>query len=114
MKTYDETHCQKLVLSGQWKKVNKLLLNGTQQEKAWTLDALGRAAIGNDECYNHLVESFLGAKDKETKIAAIQALGKCGRSAALSQLEYASAHTDDPELLDALKEARHQLRNQGR
>lgn len=110
MKAKDQAYYQKLVFAGQWKKVSKVLAEGGQQEKAWVLETLGQAAARSDECYNQLVAAFQGAVDKPTKLAAIAALGNCGRSAALSQMEYASTHTQDPEILEAIAAARHNLK----
>lgn len=110
MKAKDQAYYQKLVFAGQWKKVSKVLAEGGQQEKDWIMETLGQAASRSDDCYNHLVEIFQNAADKPTKLAAIAALGSCGRSAAVSQMEYASAHTEDPEILEALTAARHTLK----
>ncbi len=101
---------QKLVIGGRWKKVHKFLTTGEQQEREWLLETMGMAATQSDESYNQLVEAFQHAEDKPTKLAAIAALGTCGRSAATSQLEYAANHTEDPEILEALTKARHNLK----
>ncbi len=110
MKTKDQAYYQKLVIGGQWKKVAKVLSGGSQQERDWVFEALGHAAARSDEHYNQLMGFFQEAADKPTKLSAIRALGSCARSSALSQLELLGNRTDDPEIQDALTEARHTLR----
>ena len=48
--------------------------------------------------------------EKRAKLAIIDALSKSERSAAISQLEYMALHTEDPEIQEALKSARHTLK----
>lgn len=111
MKAKDQAYYQKIVMSGQWKKVSKALTEGGQQEKEWVLETLGVAAARSDEGYNQLVSALQGATDKPTQLAAIKAMGVSGRSAAISQLEYMSAHTEDAEIQEALLQARHNIRS---
>lgn len=110
MKAKDQVYYQKLVIGGQWRKVAKVMSGGSQQEKDWILEALGQAAARSDEHYNQLMGIFHEATDKPTKLSAIRALGYCARSGAVSQLELLGNHTDDPEIQDALTEARRMLR----
>ena len=110
MKAKDQTHYQKLVIGGQWKKVMKVMSSGTQQEKDWVLETLGAAAARSDDHYNHLVEILQSTTDKATQISAIKAMGYTARTGAASQLEFLAGHTEDQEILDALTEARHTLK----
>jgi uncharacterized protein YcnI len=110
MREKNQEYYQKLVLSGQWKKVSKAMAQGSEQEKVWMLDTMGKKGASSDECYNQLVQALQGAQDKPTKLAAIAAMGQTKRSAATSQLEYMAAHTEDAEILSAITAARHALR----
>ena len=108
MKNYE--YYAKLVFALRWKKVDKLLEKGEEQEKLWLVEALGAAAKGGDEGYNHLVEALQGAKEKPIKLAAIKAMGACGRPAAVSQLSYVADHDEDPEVKQAALDAIHAAR----
>lgn len=110
MKEKDQTYYQKMVNTGRWKKIHKELEDGSEQEKLWIIEAMGADASRDDECFNELVEALQRVTEKRAKLAIIDALSKSERSAAISQLEYMALHTEDPEIQEALKSARHTLK----
>ncbi len=105
-----QEQCEKMVKAGQWKKIEKTMETGDQQDREWILDTMGKAAVESDVYYNHLVDLFQAAKDKPTQIAAIKAMGASGRDAALSQMEYMEAQSQDPDIVEALAAARHAIK----
>ncbi len=110
MKEKSREQCEKMVTSGQFKKIEKLMETGDQQDREWILEDLGKAAVESDAHYNYLVDLFQEARDKETIIAAAKAMGATGRDAALTQLELVKEHAKDPEIVDALNDARHAIK----
>ena len=110
MKEKDQKYYHKLVFTGNWKKVDKAMAECGLKEKEWMLEALGVAASKKDEAYNKLVMILQSTTDKGTQLAAVAAMGSSGRSAASSQLEFVAARTEDPQVLEAVREARHHLK----
>lgn len=106
----DREFYAKLVFGGRWKKVDKFLASGELEEKTTIMEAFGAAAKSNDECYNHLVEAVQKATEQPVLLAGIRALGHCGRSAAVSQLNYIIEHNTDENVVAAAREAIHTTR----
>ena len=106
----DREFYAKLVFGGRWKKVDKFLAYGELEEKTTIMEAFGAAAKSNDECYNHLVEAVQKATEQPVLLAGIRALGHCGRSAAVSQLNYIIEHNTDETVVAAAREAIHATR----
>lgn len=111
MKIKEPKYYYKLVFSAQWKKVEKVMKEGTVQEKRYIIEALSSASVQRDDCYNLLLEIMLRPEDKEITLAAVEGIGNSGRSAALSQLDHLLLQTQDQELLDAIQQARHKLKS---
>ena len=106
----DREFYTKLVFGARWKKVEKFLASGELEEKTTIMEAFGAAAKSNDECYNHLVEAVQKATEQPVLLAGIRALGHCGRSAAVSQLNYIIEHNQDETVVAAAREAIHATR----
>jgi len=106
----DREFYAKLVFGARWKKVEKILATGELEEKTTIMEAFGASARSNDESYNHLVEAVQKATEQPVILAGIQALGHCGRSAAVSQLNYLVEHSEDETVCAAAREAIHSAR----
>lgn len=100
----------KLVFSRQNKKVTKLLSYGEMQEKLWLIEAMGTGGQTIDEIYNILVEALQSASEKQVTLAAIEAMGKTGRSSAVTHLEYQYSHSVDPDIKEAALAAIHVIK----
>lgn len=107
----DQKYYNKIVSSGNIKKVTKILQTGDPQEKDMVFKALGAGAKINDSIYNQLVVIFHASTQKEDQLMAIDAMGMSGRSAAISQLERVLEQEKDPQIVEAIRCAIRTLRN---
>lgn len=76
----DREFYAKLVFGGRWKKVDKFLASGE-------------------------LEAVQKVTEQPVHLAGIRALGHCGRSAAVSQLNYIIEHNTDETVVAAAREA---------
>ncbi len=99
-------NAEALVKRGKWEKLTAVV-NKQDMSK---VDAIAEACAASNEdgAYNTLI-TMLNCDDVRCKLAAVKALGKQGRPAAITQLMYQVKTAENEELKKAIAEAMDKL-----
>ncbi len=99
-------HAEALVKRGKWEKLTAVV----NKQDLSKIDAIAEAcaASNDDGAYNTLI-TMLNCDNVQCKLAAVKALGKQGRPAAITQLMYQVKTAGSDELKAAIAEAMEKL-----